>query len=146
MRLRTIALATLVAALVPAFAVAASSGTTKLSATLTGGAETPKGAAAGKGSAAITLNGSKVCWSFTGLAGIDKPAAAHIHKGKPGTAGPVVVPFGGTFKASGCTTAPAGVVKAIVASPGSYYVNVHTAKFPAGAVRGQLKASTGYNY
>jgi hypothetical protein len=30
------------------------------------------------------------------------------------------------------------VVKDIVANPGNYYLNVHNAEFPPGAVRGQL--------
>jgi hypothetical protein len=64
--------------------------------------------------------------------------AAHIHKGKPGVAGPVVVPLGAAFRKSGCTTARAAVTAAIVRTPGAYYVNIHTAKYPAGAIRGQL--------
>ena len=69
---------------------------------------------------------------------IDKPLASHIHKGAAGTAGPVVVPLGAAYKAKGCTKAPAKVVAAIEEHPSSYYVNIHTTKYPAGAIRGQL--------
>ncbi|MFP5331280.1 MAG: CHRD domain-containing protein [Acidimicrobiia bacterium] len=73
------------------------------------------------------------------------PFMAHIHEGGPGENGPVVVtlawPQGG--QAADCIsvgdarisgTSPAE----IFANPGSYYVNVHNAEYPAGAVRGQL--------
>ena len=38
----------------------------------------------------------------------------------------------------GLTNAPAEVVQAILASPSSYYVNIHNAEHRGGAVRGQL--------
>jgi hypothetical protein len=126
------------AAAVPALALAGGSSKVKLEAKLAGANETPKGAPGGKGSADVVLTGTKVCWEFK-YSGIGKPTAAHIHKGKPGTAGPVVVPFGSAFKRSGCTTAPAAVANAIVKNPAGYYVNIHTAKFPGGAIRGQLE-------
>ena len=65
--------------------------------------------------------------------------AAHIHKGRPGVAGPVVVPFGKVFKAKGCTTTTAAIAAAIQRTPSAYYVHVHNAKYPAGALRGQLR-------
>jgi len=37
-----------------------------------------------------------------------------------------------------CSALQREVAKAIVADPGSYYVNVHTADYPKGAIRGQL--------
>ena len=78
---------------------AASTANTKLEATLNGKAEgAPK---TNKGKAEVTLNAKtgKVCWDFN-LAKIDgKPTQAHIHKGKAGVAGNVVVPFGATTSA-----------------------------------------------
>jgi hypothetical protein len=145
-RLRLVALAVLAAAVVPVAAFGAAGSTTKLTTSLTGSAEVPKGAANGHGTATVTITGSKVCWKFTGVTGIDKPMVSHIHKGKAGVAGPVVVPLGGAYKPSGCTAAAAAVAKAIVANPARYYVNIHTAKHPAGAIRGQLKKATASTY
>jgi hypothetical protein len=136
MKLRLLTFAVLVSALVPTLAFAAPQ-KGSLHATLTGKAETPKADPDGRGTAEIKIAGRRVCWEIT-VSKIGKPAAAHIHKGKPGVAGPVVVPLGGVFKAKGCTTASAAIARAIQAHPRAYYVNVHNAKYPNGAVRGQL--------
>ena len=103
-----------VAALVGAVAVSAAiaRGGNSLHATLTGKAETPKGDPDGSGTAEVKISGTSVCWELK-IARIGTPTAAHIHKGKAGVAGPVVVPFGKTFKAKGCTTATMAVVAAI---------------------------------
>jgi len=70
--------------------------------------------------------------------------AAHIHRGQPGVAGPVVQPL--VFPAgnengvigTGTFTNPA-LLAAIRADPGNYYVNVHTApNCPGGVIRGQF--------
>jgi hypothetical protein len=76
--------------------------------------------------------------------------AAHIHLGKTGENGPVVAvlawPQDG--QSADCLDArlrPAqfplgdGVVAEILANPENYYVNVHNAAFPGGAIRGQLR-------
>jgi hypothetical protein len=110
-----------------------------LHATLSGKAETPKGDLDGSGTAEVKIAGTKVCWELH-VTRVGALVAAHIHKGGPGVAGPVVVPFGKTFKAKGCTTTTAATAAAILAHPGQYYVNVHNAKYPGGALRGQLRS------
>ena len=76
-----------------------------------------------------------MCWSID-VANVDPISAAHIHVGPSTTTGPVVVslnPYSG-----GCTTVTRELALALVKAPGSYYVNVHNAPYPAGALRGQL--------
>lgn len=107
-----------------------------LTADLTGAAEVSGGDADGSGSAIVTLNHGQglVCWEIT-VADIAPAFAAHIHAAPAGVNGGVVVPLSPT---SGCASADPALIKAIMKDPGSYYVNVHNADFPGGAVRGQL--------
>ena len=139
MRRALIGVAVVVVSLVAVFAASArTTAATQLEATLNGKAEgAPK---TNKGKAEVTLNAKtgKVCWDFK-LAKIDgKPTQAHIHKGKAGVSGNVVVPLGANYKRQGCTSAAKSLVKSIAGHPGAYYVNVHNAKHPLGAMRGQL--------
>ena len=114
-----------------------------LSAHLTGAAEKPNpGDPDGSGHATFRVNvgQSQVCWELM-VENIAAATAAHIHKAGPDAAGPPVVPLtapGADGKSSGCATASADVVKDILQNPAGYYVNVHNAEFPPGAVRGQL--------
>lgn len=112
-----------------------------LHATLNGKTEVPKGDPAGRGTAEVKITGTKVCWEIK-TSKVAAPAAAHVHKGGPGVAGPVVVPLGKTYKPKGCMAASMAIAGAIEKSPGAYYVNVHNAKYPAGAVRGQLRSNS----
>ena len=132
--------ASLAAGLTAGTATGGGTAATKLKATLRGANEKPSAPAANRGRAELRLNPTtgRVCWEFA-LTRIDgKPNQAHIHKGGKSVSGPVVVPLGGTYKRQGCTTAAKALVRSIVNRPGAYYVNVHNAKHPAGAMRGQL--------
>jgi hypothetical protein len=123
---------------------ATDAGTTKLEANLRGGNERPSAPASNRGKTEVRLTPSsgRVCWETT-ITKIDgKPNASHIHKGRKGVSGNVVVPLGAGFKRQGCTTAAKATVRAILTNPGRYYVNVHNAKHPAGAMRGQLVRGT----
>ena len=108
---------------------------------MTGKQESPKGDPDGSGTAKITLNSTKgrVCFDMT-WSKIGSPLAAHIHKGAKGKAGDVVIPLFGNppAKHKGCVSAKKSLVAAILKTPGAYYVNIHTAKYPGGALRGQL--------
>jgi hypothetical protein len=114
----------------------------KLNATLTGNAEVPgPGDSDGTGTFTVTLNAGKnqVCYELA-VSNIGSATAAHIHIGEAGKAGPVLVtlttPSNGSSK--DCATLEREKILEILKSPENYYVNVHNADFPDGAVRGQL--------
>ena len=137
--MRYVGLALLAALVIATGATAALQKTNSLHATLTGKAETPKGDPDGSGTAEVKITGRKVCWEIK-VARVQTIVAAHIHKGGPGVAGPVVVPFGKVYKSKGCTTTTAAIAAAIQKHPLAYYVNVHNKKYPGGALRGQLRS------
>jgi hypothetical protein len=72
---------------------------------------------------------------------IGEPTAAHIHEGERGEAGPVVVPlFMGEADERGCVDdLDEDLLREIQRHPREYYVNVHNAEYPNGAIRGQLR-------
>ena len=113
-----------------------------VSAKLTGKAEKPAGDANGSGTVVLHLNAKtgKACWDFAKVKNVGTPQSAHIHKGKAGKVGPVVIPLGNAYKTKGCTSASKSVVEMIETNPNSYYVNVHNAAYPNGAISGQLVA------
>lgn len=98
----------------------------------------------GTGEALITVNvgQGEVCWQLT-VYDVALPAtAAHIHQADDGVRGPVVVALSApdiTGLAGGCASGVShDVITQMVQSPASFYVNVRTAEYPAGAVRAQL--------
>ena len=96
----------------------------------------------GRGSFSAIIDGDQLCYGLT-VANIGKPIAAHIHKAPRSESGDVVLtlkhPRTGNPGASGrCTDISASLADDIRDNPRRFYVNVHNAKFPDGAVRGQL--------
>jgi hypothetical protein len=115
------------------------------SAALSGAAEVatggdPDGSAKGR----VDIKGNRVSFAFT-WKHISTPTMAHIHIGGSGANGDVKVPLF-TSPLPDNTSGVAGVVEladadlvtAIASHPDKFYLNLHTAEFPAGAVRGQL--------
>jgi len=140
-----VAAAAAAALVVVAFAGAAETYT--VSATLRNNTEVPrpKGATFAKGSFSgkyvENKTGATLTWKLTFSRLTGKVMASHIHKGKRGKAGPVIVPLCGP-----CRNGQVGKVhisKAVVAAleGNNTYVNVHTAKNAAGEIRGQVKVS-----
>jgi hypothetical protein len=100
----------------------------------------PAGAMDGSAAAVISIHGNtdQLCWKFSALKNVISPLVAHVHKGLAGAPGPVLIPLDGGFSPSGCTYAPGPVLATIESSPLAYYVDIHNAKYPQGAVRAQL--------
>jgi hypothetical protein len=131
---------------------AASGKVTRLAAALDGDNEVPgPGDPDGRGRAFVRLAGTKACFVLQ-WSRISAPTAAHIHEGRAGVAGPVVVLFfePGTNAASlpdsldavaGCVDVDPALAGKIAKRPRDYYVNIHTADFAPGAIRGQLHRS-----
>lgn len=113
---------------------------------LTGEAESPAGDPVATGTATVRLRAGQgqVCYR---LAADNLPAASasHIHRAAAGASGPVVIPLftpNAAGNSGGCVGASRAVVKAILAGPAGYYVNVHNAEFAGGAIRGQLTGTS----
>ena len=130
-----------------AIAALATEGGRTYTVSLEGEVEVPPGDLDGTGTAEITVNvpQRRVCYELT-VSGIDPATAAHIHPGAAGTTGPPLItleaPTDGS--SSGCVDdLDAQLVAQLLARPYEYYVNVHNATHPPGAVRGQLAARPG---
>jgi hypothetical protein len=113
-----------------------------LTAQLTGPAEAPKpGDPDGAGEASVRVNPgqNQVCYELS-VSNIDAATMAHIHKAPAGEAGPPVVTLTppGSGSSTGCATVTRDLAQDLIQNPQAYYVNVHNAAFPSGAVRGQL--------
>ena len=115
-------------------------------ASLAGDREVPSaGDPDGSGFAAVSFDGTTARY-WIWVKNVDQPTAAHIHTGRGGASGSVLVDFapsfqavaGGGFAASGSVTVDAVTVQSISQSPAGFYFNVHNATFTGGAVRGQL--------
>lgn len=98
--------------------------------------------AKGTFTATVTKSGTtgRIAWrlSFSGLTG--QAMAAHIHTGKRGKAGPVVLALCGPCRSGVRRSAQLTVSVLSALEAGRAYVNVHTARNPAGEVRGQIAA------
>jgi hypothetical protein len=117
----------------------------QLSAELDGKQEVPgPGDPNGRGEAfaSVKTKKRKLCFQVSWVK-IETPGAAHIHKGAEGDAGPVkVLLFDGTPPTDiveGCVKkVKKKLLKKIARNPQKFYVNVHNAEYPDGAIRGQL--------
>ncbi|HWS80849.1 MAG TPA: CHRD domain-containing protein [Rubrobacter sp.] len=114
-----------------------------LEASLTGDKEVPgPGDPNGRGEADIKVYKAKVCYELE-VERIKPANAAHIHRGGPSVAGPVVVELKAPMDGSseGCKAISNKLSKKLREHPSRYYVNVHNEPYPDGAVRGQLHSN-----
>ena len=132
-----------VAALIAVLTLAACSTMMKgdgIKVSLSGSQEVPANKSMASGSGTIVIGPDKSVSGSVTVTGMTA-TAAHIHLASAGKNGPVVVPF---IKSGENTFAPAANAKLTDTQyesfkAGDLYVNVHSAAFPGGEVRGQLK-------
>ena len=98
----------------------------------------------GGGSFTAVIDGREMCYGIA-VKDIGDPVAAHIHRGGRNKNGPIVVELdppssGDPGSSSGCVRLSRKLSRAIPRNPSKYYVNIHNAKYPDGAARGQLFA------
>jgi hypothetical protein len=137
-----------VALAIPALSLAGKN-TVEVTAKLKGNNEVPgPGDKNGKGEVQVLLKKQKkkVCFNL-GVSKLDPVTAGHIHKGTADVSGDVKVllfedqdGLEGTGFYEGCTKGvKKKLIKRIGKKPEKYYVNIHTIKYPDGAIRGQLE-------
>ncbi|MGH8993862.1 MAG: CHRD domain-containing protein [Acidimicrobiia bacterium] len=116
--------------------------TASYTATLSPDEEVPnKGPAGASGTAKVDINTetNQVCYELSPSGLSEQPTAGHIHTGAKGASGPVYIDF--NVPANGlknCVTSDATKVGTVISNPGGHYVNIHTASYQAGAIRGQM--------
>jgi hypothetical protein len=128
-------------ALALAVGASAQDGGRRFTVQMTGAAERPgPGDPNGTGTAVLRVNAGQrqVCYTLT-AENIEPATAAHIHRTPPDP-GPVVVPLDPPTDGSseGCATVTRELAQEIIRNPTIFYVNVHNAPFPGGAIRGNL--------
>ncbi|GBD00599.1 hypothetical protein HRbin18_00309 [bacterium HR18] len=121
---------------------------TFFTAILTPDQETSSVTSSGRGTAAMALTeeGLQFIVTVEGLTGLIQ--AAHFHRAPAGQDGPVVraIPFEGStaqgvWRPTDAQPLTDELIQALLA--GELYVNVHTAQYPAGEIRGQIRLASG---
>ena len=111
------------------------------SANLTGANEVPPADPDGAGTASISTDDvtNRICTSLE-VRNIGAVTAAHIHRGRAGVNGPPVVTLDAPDDddSNDCDDVADALLDEIRRSPADFYVNVHTAEHPDGAIRGQI--------
>ncbi|HEU5098495.1 MAG TPA: CHRD domain-containing protein [Roseiflexaceae bacterium] len=118
------------------------------SATLSGRTETPPNASTATGGGTFFLSPTTLTTTVTTTLKLAHvitysttltPTMAHLHKAPPGVPGPIAVPLPLSRPISGTLTLTQAQAADLI--QGLYYVNIHTAGFTQGEIRGQIVQS-----
>jgi CHRD domain len=107
-------------------------------AALTGANEVPANASPVTGTAVLTFNNNTKIFTLTVLHNVSAPTNGHIHKGAAGVNGSVVFTLPNLTSPIAYTSVALDAAQEADLKANLYYVNIHTAAFPNGEIRGQL--------
>jgi Cu/Zn superoxide dismutase len=107
-------------------------------ATLNGTSEVPSNASSATGTATLTYNPNTKVFTIGVTHNLAAATAGHIHKAAAGSNGDVVFPFTSITSPINFTSVPLSASQEADLNAGLMYVNLHTASFPGGEIRGQL--------
>ena len=108
-------------------------------ATMDGAQETPNPiTTTATGNATLTFNTITKVFTINVTHSITSPTNGHIHKGAIGVGGPPVFPFTTFTSPINFTSAALDAAQEADLMANLYYVNIHTAAYPGGEIRGQL--------
>jgi hypothetical protein len=107
-------------------------------ATLNGASEVPANASTATGTATLKFNTTTKIFTITVTHSIAAPTNGHIHKAAAGASGPPVFPFTSFASPISYTSVALDAAQEADLNANLYYVNIHTAAFGGGEIRGQL--------
>ena len=113
---------------------------TPLSTVLSGSSEVPPNVSVNTGSTSVSINATTgaITWNTLSTIPVGSVPGYHIHEARALANGPVRVNFNAAY--SGTVVVTPALAASIIANPADFYVNLHTAAFPGGELRGQLAA------
>jgi hypothetical protein len=117
-------------------------------ATMNGASESTPNSSTATGTATLIFNTTTKIFTITVTHTIAAPTNGHIHKGAIGVSGAPVFPFSSFTSPISYTSVALDATQEADLNAELYYVNIHSAAFPGGEIRGQLikQAATGGGY
>jgi hypothetical protein len=103
-----------------------------------GSNEVPPNNSTATGSATLRFNNTTKVFTVTVVHNLVAPTGGHIHKGAAGTNGDVVLPFTTLISPIIYTSPALTAQQEADLMANLYYINLHTAAFAGGEIRGQL--------
>ena len=107
-------------------------------ATVNAASEVPANPSTATGIATLTFNTTTKIFSITVTHNIAAPTGGHIHKGAVGVSGGVIFPFATLTSPINYTSVALDAAQEADLNANLYYVNIHTAAYGGGEIRGQL--------
>jgi hypothetical protein len=112
-------------------------------ATLNGASESTPNTSTATGTSTLTFNTTTKIFTITVSHTVATPTNGHIHKGAIGVSGSPVFPFVSFASPITYTSIALDASQEADLNAELYYVNIHSAAFPGGEIRGQLIKQAG---